>query len=316
MLWVMELAEFNKCQQFSVQNFVGIFKDNPHDHLGALSLMSLSPLLSRRTLAKGAAWSTPVVLAGAAVPAYAASVIDPTYTVKSGAFVQVVNTDTTSPYLTTLGVSSYDGGSTSPDGKAPVGNAVVTADGDFTPGGTIAGSAPYGGAGFWVSTPISEQGGEFVAGSVVLPMNTSFTMTYTVTFEDADYSYEPLMWVPGKVEKVAGNATAGNTTNRNDVPFTATFGEGAIAGSTWTGTVTYTTTQDVELFYSADDSYIQVLASHVPVYYDVAEGIVSFQAKIAVAAFSPVITVNGTTEVETVEAKEQTAALVLNPSVG
>lgn len=278
--------------------------------------MSSSPILSRRTLTKGAAWSTPVVLASAAVPAYAASVIEPTYTVKSGAFVQVVNTDPASPYLTTLGVSSYDGGSTSPDGKAPVGNAAVAADGEFTPGGTIAGSAPYGGAGFWVSTPVDEQTGEFVAGSVVLPMNTSFTMTYTVTFEDADYAYEPLMWVPGKVEKVAGNAVEGNTTNRNEVPFTATFGEGAIAGTTWTGTVTYTTPQDVELFYSANDSYIQVLASHVPVYYDVSEAIVSFQAKIAVEAFSPVITVNGTTETETVDAKEQTATLAQNPSVG
>lgn len=273
--------------------------------------MAISQALNRRQLAKGAVWSAPVVLATASVPAYAASVPQITYSVKNGAFVQVVNSNPGDIYSTILGVSSYDGGSSTPDGNTPLNGAEIASAGTFTPGGSID-VDNYGGAGFWVSTPFQEQTGEYVAGATTtLPSGLSFSMTYTVRFAEADFAYEPLLWIDNKVEKVVGSAATGNGANRNEVPFTATFGVGNLNGDTWTGVVTYTTTQDVVLLHSSADPFVQILASHVPVTYDVSAMISSFTARISVDPIMANMTVNGETESKVIPSQTETATLIL-----
>lgn len=271
--------------------------------------MPPSQTLNRRQLAKGAAWSAPAVLATVAVPAYAASV-EPTYTLQSGAFVQVINTNSADPFNTILGVSSYSGGSSVPNGDLPVGASAVAGAGKFTPGGTL-GEGLYGGAGFWVSTPVSEQTNlPAPAGITILPAGITFTLSYAVRFAEADLVYEPLLWSEGKVEKVVGSASAGNELNRNMVPFTATFGPSQIVGDTWTGTVSYVTTQDVTLLYSRAEGAIQVLASHVPVTYDISDGIIDFLAEIQVASFTASRIVEGVTENQVIPPHTEAATLI------
>lgn len=63
--------------------------------------------LNRRTLVKGAAWSSPAIAAAAAVPAYASSIDSEIPTVKYGVFTQAFNSNPSNDFDTRFGLDSY-----------------------------------------------------------------------------------------------------------------------------------------------------------------------------------------------------------------
>jgi len=108
--------------------------------------------LTRRRVLAGAAWTTPIIVSSAVVPAYAASYDDtrPDYGIFTQAFVTHQELDTNS----FLGLDSFSGPVENEHASVPAGSSGLysAGGGKFTPGGSI-GKAKWGGAGFWFSAP-------------------------------------------------------------------------------------------------------------------------------------------------------------------
>lgn len=144
--------------------------------------------VNRRTLVKGAAWSTPVIAAAAAVPAYASSIGSEIPTVKYGVFTQAFNSNPPNDYDTHFGLDSY---------TVQVANASATSStpqsaggGTFTPGGSV-GAGLYGGAGLWFSAPINSKG-EY-QGKTYLQGGATLRVTLKFTFPSANEIIEPML---------------------------------------------------------------------------------------------------------------------------
>ena len=226
--------------------------------------------LNRRTLVKGAAWSTPAIAAAAAVPAYASSLDSEIPTVKYGVFTQVFNSNPANDYDTRFGLDSY---------TVQVANASATSTtpqsaggGTFTPGGSV-GAGLYGGAGLWISAPINSKG-EFQGSSWLYPQ-AHLQVTFEFTFPTAEDVTDPLLWdVDNDVEIPAlAKSEGGAKTNNpavaafNGIAYTAKFYEPTIEDNVWTGVLDIRTSDYLEATAKDGVSYAQVLASLVPVYF-------------------------------------------------
>ena len=225
--------------------------------------------LNRRTLVKGAAWSTPAIAAAAAVPAYASSLDSEIPTVKYGVFTQVFNSNPANDYDTRFGLDSY---------TVQVANASATSTtpqsaggGTFTPGGSV-GAGLYGGAGLWFSAPINSKG-EY-QGKTYLQGGATLKVTLKFTFPSADEIIEPMLWDAGETIEIPtlkyseGGAKTNNPALNafNGADLTVNFDEPAIEGNTWTGTMTVTTSSDSSAPADGAIRYGQILASQAPVY--------------------------------------------------
>jgi len=252
------------------------------------------PGLTRRQLATGAAWATPVIAASAAVPAYAASTGDTAggeyglfvTTICNGGFIGYTQSDSgpfngpTSPqaywanggtYTPTMNVTS-EGCFT--DGMAKVGA------GSYTPV-TNSGSGSNGGyvssTGFWFSVPTTavKTGTGYVPGSTaVLKAGARFSTKVTVvvpTTSNWKYTLEHIAlaranqnWtkpLTGRLQNL--NATAPYLAAENvagtwnaSAPTIKDNGDGT---ATFTGTITYTTSKDYTLTQSGTKYYAQVV---------------------------------------------------------
>ncbi|WP_298592073.1 transcriptional initiation protein Tat [uncultured Rothia sp.] len=227
--------------------------------------------MNRRTLVKGAAWSTPVIAAAAAVPAYASSIDSEIPTVKYGVFTQAFNSDPSNDFDTRFGLDSY---------TVQVANATATSTtpqsaggGTFTPGGSV-GAGLYGGAGLWFSAPINSKG-EY-QGKTYLQGGATLRVTLKFTFPSADEIIEPMLWDAGETIEIPtlkyseGGAKTNNPALNafNGADLTVSFNEPVIEGNTWTGTMTVTTSTNDSATAPADGAirYGQILASQAPVY--------------------------------------------------
>lgn len=227
--------------------------------------------LNRRTLIKGAAWSTPVIAAAAAVPAYAASTdAQETPTLKFGVFTQAFNSNPANNYDTRYGLDSYT--VQVPNVTATSTSPQSAGGGTFTPGGSV-GAGLYGGAGLWISAPINSKG-EF-QGSTWLYGLAHLQVTFEFTFPTAEDVTDPLLWAPeNDVEiSVLAKSEGGAKTNNpavaafNGVAYTAKFYEPVIEDNVWTGVLDIRTSDFLEATAKDGVNYAQVLASLVPVYF-------------------------------------------------
>lgn len=252
------------------------------------------PGLSRRQLAAGAAWATPVIAASAVVPAYAASTGDTAgseyglfvTTAYNGGFVGYTHSDDagfngpTSPqaywanggtYTPTMNVTS-EGCFT--DGMAKVGA------GSYTPV-TNSGSGSNGGyvssTGFWFSVPTTavKTGTGYVPGSrAVLKAGARFSTLVTVvvpttsnwkwTLNNIALQGSAQKWTKtlnGRMSDLnatapyLGAANVAGTWNAS-VPTIKDNGDGT---ATFTGTITYTTSRDYTLTQTGSKYYGQVV---------------------------------------------------------
>ena len=225
--------------------------------------------LNRRTLVKGAAWSTPAIAAAAAIPAYASSIDSEIPTVKYGVFTQAFNSNPANDFDTRFGLDSY---------TVQVANASATSStpqssggGTFTPGGSV-GAGLYGGAGLWFSAPINSKG-EY-QGKTYLQGGATLRVTLKFTFPSADEIIEPMLWDAGETIEIPtlkyseGGAKTNNPALNafNGADLTVSFDEPVIEGNTWTGTMTVTTSSDSSAPADGAIRYGQILASQAPVY--------------------------------------------------
>ena len=252
------------------------------------------PGLSRRQLAAGAAWATPVIAASAVVPAYAASTGNTAgseyglfvTTAHNGGFVGYTHSDNagfdgpTSPqaywanggtYNPTMNVTSA--------GCVTNGMAKVGA-GSYTPV-TNTGSGSNGGyvssTGFWFSVPTTaaKTGTGYVPGSkAVLKAGARFTTQVTVvvpttsnwkwTLNNISLQRANQKWTKalnGRMSDLTatapylGTANVAGTWNAS-VPTIKDNGDGT---ATFTGTITYTTSRDYTLTQTGSKYYGQVV---------------------------------------------------------
>lgn len=258
------------------------------------SIEAQQPGLSRRQLAAGAAWATPVIAASAVVPAYAASTGDTAgseyglfvTTAYNGGFVGYTHSDDagfngpTSPqaywanggtYTPTMNVTS-EGCFT--DGMAKVGA------GSYTPV-TNSGSGSNGGyvssTGFWFSVPTTavKTGTGYVPGSrAVLKAGARFSTLVTVvvpttsnwkwTLNNIALQGSAQKWTKtlnGRMSDLnatapyLGTANVAGTWNAS-APTIKDNGDGT---ATFTGTITYTTSRDYTLTQTGSKYYGQVV---------------------------------------------------------
>ena len=244
------------------------------------SIEAQQPGLSRRQLAAGAAWATPVIAASAVVPAYAASTGD-TAGSEYGLFVTTAYFNgPTSPqaywanggtYTPTMNVTS-EGCFT--DGMAKVGA------GSYTPV-TNSGSGSNGGyvssTGFWFSVPTTavKTGTGYVPGSrAVLKAGARFSTLVTVvvpttsnwkwTLNNIALQGSAQKWTKALNGRMSdlnatapylGTANVAGTWNAS-VPTIKDNGDGT---ATFTGTITYTTSRDYTLTQTGSKYYGQVV---------------------------------------------------------
>lgn len=258
------------------------------------SIEAQQPGLSRRQLATGVAWATPVIAASAVVPAYAASTGNTAgseyglfvTTAYNGGFVGYTHSDNagfdgpTSPqaywanggtYNPTMNVTS--------EGCVTNGMAKVGA-GSYTPV-TNTGSGSNGGyvssTGFWFSVPTTavKTGTGYVPGSkAVLKAGSRFSTLVTVvvpttsnwkwTLNNIALQRSSQKWTKTLTGRMSDlNATAPYLGTANvagtwtaSAPTIKDNGDGT---ATFTGTITYTTSKDYTLTQSGSKYYGQVI---------------------------------------------------------
>lgn len=225
---------------------------------------------NRRTLAKAGLWSAPLIAATAAVPVYAASspsVIEPV--IRFGVFAQAAAENPTQ-LVTRLGTSSEFGGTASPDGTSTDGTGSQSVGaGSFTPGGSLGGfnSGVYGGVGLWFSSPEESTGNKLV-GSATLAPGAVIAVTYAVTFDEDYLVYTPDSYLAGTSTNLVAQTSgaAVEATGVNSAAMTASHGAENVAGTVWSATSTFTTTEAAEAVTGANE-YAQLLFSQAPAHY-------------------------------------------------
>lgn len=191
--------------------------------------------LTRRRVLAGAAWTAPVIVSSAIVPAYAASYDDtrPDY----GIFTQAFITHQEKESDTFLGLDSFSGPVPGNEtANVPAGSAGLysSGGGKFTPGGSI-GNNQYGGAGFWFSAPkaTSKEGNEtYYSGTTTLLAGARLRLEYRFVFPSSYEAEgnEPPGWNKNATEFAA--ALVVNPTPENgDNPQIVAFNGGAMDGT-------------------------------------------------------------------------------------
>lgn len=253
------------------------------------------PGLSRRQLATGAAWATPVIAASAAVPAYAASTGNTAgseyglfvTTICNGGFIGYTQSDNagfdgpTTPqaywanggtYTPTMNVSSEG---------CVRGGAAKAGAGSYTPVtniGSGANGAYTSSTGFWFSVPTTavKTGTGYVPGSkavlkagarfstkvtLVVPTtsNWKYTLEHIGLARTTQYWTKPLTGrlvdLPARTATYLSNENVAGTWNASK-PTITNNGDGT---ATFTGTITYTTSKDYTLTQSGTKYYAQVV---------------------------------------------------------
>ncbi|GAA1352679.1 hypothetical protein [Falsarthrobacter nasiphocae] len=229
------------------------------------------PALGRRRVLTAAAWSAPVVAIAGAAPSTAASVPAREISIAMGAFAQVVDTQRDNPDATILGVTSYGSGTVDPTGTLSSSTGFsAKGSGTFTPGGSVPpgpDGGTNGGVGFFFSAPRFTDTGEFVPGTSTLEAGAVVSMVVRAAFAPGE-AYEPLLWRDGASTLISAQPSGGTALREglNGVPFTAMRANSALTDDSWTGTVLVTTTGAVTVT-GPESPYVQLLASHVPVYW-------------------------------------------------
>lgn len=240
----------------------------------------MTTAISRRTLAKGAAWSAPVVVATAAIPAYAAS---PTLKIDYGLFVttsrdskmgynETSDTGTTNPTTP----AAYFASSPRPESDLNWNDATSqptnssryqNGEGSFTPvanGGSASDGAYASSSGFWWSVPTTQTntGTNYIEGSsAVLNAGAVFVTEVEFTIpavSNAQWSANNVriagqLWnktVKGSRKQIgATDATylAVWTVPGNWVASAPVITANADGSYTFKGTITYTTTEAYNL---------------------------------------------------------------------
>ena len=189
---------------------------------------------------------------------------------KFGVFTQAFYSNPYNDFNTRYGLDSY---------TVQVPNITATSTtpqsrggGTFTPGGSV-GAGLYGGAGLWISAPITSKG-EFQGSSWLYPQ-AHLQVTFEFTFPTAADVTDPLLWdtendveIPA-LAKSAGGAKTNNPAVAafNGIAYTAKFYEPTIEDNVWTGVLDIRTSDYLEATAKDGVSYAQVLASLVPVYF-------------------------------------------------
>ena len=182
----------------------------------------------------GAAWTTPIIVSSAVVPAYAASYDDtrPDYGIFTQAFVTHQELDTNS----FLGLDSFSGPVANEQANVPAGSSGLysAGGGKFTPGGSI-GKAKWGGAGFWFSAPkaTTKDGKQtYYSGTTTLLAGARLRLEYRFVFPtsfEAD-GIEPSPW-DKNTEDFAASLTVNPTSENGDNPKLVAFNGGAMYGT-------------------------------------------------------------------------------------
>lgn len=258
------------------------------------SIEAQQPGLSRRQLATGVAWATPVIAASAVVPAYAASTGDTAgseyglfvTTAYNGGFVGYTHSDDagfdgpTSPqaywasggtYTPTMNVTS-EGCVTNGMAKVGVGSYTpVTNSGSGSNGGYVSST------GFWFSVPTTavKTGTGYVPGSkAVLKAGARFSTLVTVvvpttsnwkwTLNNIALQGSAQKWTKALKGRMSdlnatapylGTANVAGTWNAS-APTIKDNGDGT---ATFTGTITYTTSSNYTLTQTGSKYYGQVV---------------------------------------------------------
>ena len=189
--------------------------------------------LTRRRVLAGAAWTTPIIVSSAVVPAYAASYDDtrPDY----GIFTQAFVTHQEQAYDNFLGLDSFSGPVANEQANVPAGSSGLysAGGGKFTPGGSI-GKAKWGGAGFWFSAPkaTTKDGKQtYYSGTTTLLAGARLRLEYRFVFPtsfEADGN-EPPGW-DENTEDFAASLTVNPTSENGDNPKLVAFNGGAMHG--------------------------------------------------------------------------------------
>ena len=142
--------------------------------------------LTRRRVLAGAAWTTPIIVSSAVVPAYAASYDDtrPDY----GIFTQAFITHQEQAFDNFLGLDSFSGPVANEQANVPASSSGLysAGGGKFTPGGSI-GKTKWGGAGFWFSAPkaTTKDGKQtYYSGTTTLLAGARLRLEYRFVFPD------------------------------------------------------------------------------------------------------------------------------------
>lgn len=254
----------------------------------------MTTAISRRTLAKGAAWSAPVVVAAAAVPAYAAS-FEQRYGIQYGLFVSTQNnggfvgyqgSNNTGTILPAT-PDAYFAASPKPESdinwndatSRPTGAGYVNGEGSFTPVNNTASGLPgaYGSnSGFWFSAPTNNvaTGSDYISRSTATLLKGATFVTdveYTVPAGSSSNATAGTInttnaWVPTMKAPITGNLTALNATATYlstaniagtwsaAIPTVTTNADGSV---TFKGRITYTTTADYRLTQTGTKYYAQ-----------------------------------------------------------
>lgn len=221
---------------------------------------------SRRTLMKGLAWTTPVIVASKAVPAYAASSTPKIVKADYSFFVQVDNTSPETPFSSDLGVGTvFTGGASAEDGVFPPAQSA-------------------NGAGLWIGSPTDENG-KPLAGVTTVAQGAQFTMTYSFAFESEDDIYDPY----GPADDSAASEWLGaqgpyvyEAVNGNQAKFQVDLAAPTHNGSSWVGVATFTLLEDLKVESTGSTvNYAVLLLSQAAVYYDMSDGISSATASVA-----------------------------------
>ena len=190
--------------------------------------------LTRRRVLAGAAWTTPIIVSSAVVPAYAASYDDTRS--DYGIFTQAFVTHQEQAYDNFLGLDSFSGPVANEQANVPAGSSGLysAGGGKFTPGGSI-GKAKWGGAGFWFSAPkaTTKDGKQtYYSGTTTLLAGARLRLEYRFVFPtsfEADGN-EPPGW-DKNTEDFAASLTVNPTSENGDNPKLVAFNGGAMYGT-------------------------------------------------------------------------------------
>lgn len=250
-------------------------------------------VVSRRTVAQGAAWTVPTVALASVAPAAAAT--NSAVTVQTGMFNTVVGSgygydDVARRGATQVRQSSSDGYTGSPTDRSwsdatgyptvPINRSsgvnVMNFEGSYTPTGTTTGSVDnYYGSGMWLSSPMETKPDGTVApaaGCTTLAAGAVFTMDYKIVATQRSQAQFRTESGWGSASTLDADSTGnigggGQRVATNGVSESLSWSTWSIGTTTWrlsngtsktlyvgTGTLTMTTTADLTVCSGGTDA--------------------------------------------------------------
>ena len=245
--------------------------------------------ISRRRVLTGAAWSAPVVVASAAVPAYAAS---RELVVEYSAFSQAFDLHPDQPFSTKFGADSVTVPLENSFGSSE--NPKSNGGGNYTPGGSL-GDNTFGGVGFWLSAPLAPDGS--YAGTSTLKAGSTFYVSYTIVFAKESEVRAPETWgttgeggiIPAFETHPGMSVTANPSVKAfNGAAYSYTFLEPTINTTTWDGDIQITLLEDLSVSSTnGKAAYNQLVFSQIPILYSTTSSTYSLTVEVR-AGDSPI----------------------------